>query len=248
MTTPSAKCSPAQIAIKCIAEAFVTGDGTSAHDWIPFEIKEEYEQAMGHGGLGKILQEFLVINMNDADAKRFLSRTLGYKRGAHGSGVYYYSRKDNTGKLEEKPSLVYRTREEKSAPYVLIRFRDPDNPSDVTLISNALDQIPTAHRKDFTPRVYLKLVRDKLQGIKGRGNAVPRPTSAKVKKPKKMNPAKRAAPVLNEETNHAARRFKAAGEILLADPVGAQGIIELSNFLTQYVDMSAILKTPNKEL
>ena len=94
---------------------------------------------MGHGGLGKILHEFLDINMNDADAKRFLSGTLGYKRGAHNKGVYYHCRKDNTGKLEEKPSLVYRTREEKSAPYVFLRFRDPDNPSDVTLISNALD-------------------------------------------------------------------------------------------------------------
>ena len=35
---------------------------------------------------------------------------------------------------------------------------------------------------------------------------------------------------------------------MLADPVGAQEVIELSNFLSEYVDMSAILKTPNKEL
>ena len=236
-------------AMKNLARAFTTKTGGGKGDWIPWRVDAEAAVKIGYGGLGVLLSENLdgVIG-DDEQAKKAISSIDEFKRGLHNQGIYSWAA-TNSDSGDKAGSLVYHARKEESgAPYVNIRFLNPDIEADKRLIEESLQKIPTELQKKPDHQTYEESICAQLRVIIAKGAPIPTKRPKPPRKPTKTNPSKRKRPLTEQENGPDVLRIKAAGDLLLRDANAADNLINVGAFLTTHVDMKDILTTKNKEL
>lgn len=236
-------------AMKNLARAFTTNTEGGKRDWIPWRVDAEAAAKIGHGGLGALLSENLDGDIGDDEqAKKTISSVDEFKRGPHNQGIYSWAATNSDGG-DNARSLKYSARKEKSgAPYLNIRFLNPDIEADKRLIQESLQKIPTVLQKKPDHQTYEEKVCAQLRVIIAKGAPVQTKPPATPRKPPKTNPSKRKHPLTEQENSPDALRIKAAGDLLLRDPKAADDLINLGAFLTTHVDMSGILTSKNQNL
>jgi len=236
-------------AMKNLAKALTTNTGGGRDDWIPFRLKPEAAATMGYGGLGVLLGENLDGDIgDDENAKKIISSVNNIKRGPHNQGKYYYAEKSSNSE-DEGGLVVYSARNEMSgAPYVGMRFLNPDDAADLLRIQESLQKIPTELQKKPDHQTYEEKICAQLRVIIAKGAPVQTKPPATPRKPPKTNPSKRKHPLTEQENSPDALRIKAAGDLLLRDPKAADDLISVGAFLTTHLDMSGILASRNQNL
>ena len=244
---PRSKMSDIQRATKNLVTATTAGSD-NADDWIAFRLNSVHAQKMGYGGLGKFLNDNLGGDIGDDRAvKSFLSSEAKLMRGPHSQGVYRWAQKGSDGK---EGLAVYKSRDEPSnAPYVKIRWRNPDNDADDIHMREWLGHVPTKFQKkpnQFDHLTWEESVRAQLRNIHAKGDPLHTPT--RPPPIKKSNPAKRKQPLTDKDNSPYVARLEAASNLLLVDPEAANNLINVGEFLTTHVNMNDILNTKNHSL